>query len=170
MIINKNIKLKIYKNLNNNGLLKKIAKLKNQEWNYGLNNQLKWLRSNIKRNDLHILLQKNKKLLGYVLLRSRSIINMNKIKGKYFFFDTIIIHKKFRNQKLSGVIINKANTIIKVKNKFSVLLCNKSKIKYYQKYNWKITKKIRILNYDSKKTIMVYNKKDLKNINISIDQ
>ena len=170
MIINKNIKLKIYKNLNNNGLLKKIAKLKNQEWNYGLNNQLKWLRSNIKRNDLHILLQKNKKLLGYVLLRSRSIINMNKIKGKYFFFDTIIIHKKFRNQKLSGVIINKANTIIKVKNKFSVLLCNKSKIKYYQKYNWKITKKIRILNYDSKKTVMVYNKKDLKKINISIDQ
>ena len=50
------------------------------------------------------------------------------------------------------------NRIIKKNKTFSILLCNKSMIKYYQRFNWnEIDKKM--IRVRSRKTYMIYNKK-----------
>ena len=59
--------------------------------------QLDWFRKNIKKNDLHNLLFYNKKLIGYNVLKKRTLY-INKIKKNYFLLDTLIIDKKFKKK------------------------------------------------------------------------
>ena len=75
----------------------KISKLKDSQWRFGINSQLEWFKNNIKRNDIHNLLYIKSKLIGYTLLRRRSFNNNNLLK-KYILFDTLIIHKDYRNK------------------------------------------------------------------------
>ena len=46
-----------------------ICKLKNSFWRYGLKNNLEWFKKNVFKDDLHIILKLNKKIIGYNLLR-----------------------------------------------------------------------------------------------------
>ena len=70
-----------HKNLNKN-LIKDIINLKDQEWKYTFNNQKKWIKKFVKKDDIHNLLFINKKLIGYTLLRKRQLINYLKNKPK----------------------------------------------------------------------------------------
>jgi len=78
-----------------------ICKLKDSQWSFGIKSQLEWFKNNIKKNDIHNLLYIKSKLVGYTLLRRRSFNTKNQIKKKYILFDTITIHKEYRNKKLS---------------------------------------------------------------------
>ena len=63
------IKYKIIKNKNiNNKQIENISRLKDSFWKYGLKSQKKFLKSNKKLDDLHILAYKEKKIVGYVKL------------------------------------------------------------------------------------------------------
>ena len=57
------------------------------------------------------------------------------------------------------------NFIISKKKLGSVLLCNKTMIKFYRRFGWKVinNKKIKFLNYKIKKKFIMI--KDLKKIN-----
>ena len=117
-------------------LIKKICKLKNTHWKYGLESQLNWFRLNCKSQDIHNLVLINKKIIGYTFLRIRKILPYPK-KKKYLYFDTLNIDKKYRKKKLSNILMKFNNDVIK-KNKFeSILICNKKLIKFYLKNNWK---------------------------------
>ncbi len=63
------------------------------------------------------------------------------------------------------------NSMILKKNLGSVLLCNKSMIKFYRRFGWKIinNKKIKFLNYKiKKKFIMTKNLKKINNLYINL--
>ena len=46
-------------------IINKICLLKNQEWNYGFNSNLKWFTDNIYNDDINFLLFNNSKLIAY---------------------------------------------------------------------------------------------------------
>ena len=95
-----------------------ILRIKDSFWKKGLESQKNWFSKNIMPNDLHVLLYNNKKhLIGYNLLRVRKFFLNNKINKKNFclYFDTLIIKKSFRNQKLSLKILFKTHEISKKK-------------------------------------------------------
>ena len=105
-----------------------------------------------------ILFLIKKKIIGYTLLKGGKIkFSTNQI--KYFHFDTLIIDKKFRRKKISNKLMNLNNKIIKKKNSFSILLCERSMINFYKKFDWDIIQKKFVLGKKSKKTYMIYNKK-----------
>jgi hypothetical protein len=125
-----------------------ICSLKKEQWKFSINSQLDWFRKNIKKNDLHNLLFYNKKLIGYNVLKKRTLY-INKIKKNYFLLDTLIIDKKFKKKKLSNLLMILNNMIIKKSKLASFLICKNNLINFYKKFLWKKNNKIIIRFVDS---------------------
>ena len=81
----------------------------------------------------------NSELIGYTLLRRRRCL-VNKVLKKYLLFDTLVLDKKYRNKKLSNLIMYFDNEIIKQNKKLSFLICKKDLVDFYKKFNWKLIK------------------------------
>ena len=141
-------------------IILKICELKNSHWKKGINSQINFFKKNCKPNDVNNLLYFNKNLIGYTLLRKRKFYENFKIKN-YFYFDTLIINKRFRDLRLSVFLMIFNNYIIKRNNFNSFLICEKKLIKFYKKFNWKLEnkKKIKINNLKKNKNVMSYNYK-----------
>jgi len=121
-----------------------ICNLKNSFWKYGKKKQFLWFKKNINKHDVHNLVYLNKILIGYNLLRKR-VFYIKDIKYFYFYFDTLIIHSKYRNQKIAQFLLNINNEIFKKKNLHSFLICKKNHIEFYKKFNWS---KIQVSNFE----------------------
>tara|TARA_B100000767_G_C19648767_1_gene485767 strand:+ start:20 stop:556 length:537 start_codon:yes stop_codon:yes gene_type:complete len=169
-ILLNNLNLKsIVSNKLANKEIKEICLLKDKQWKFGLNSQIKWFKSNIKKYDLHNLLYIGSKLIGYTCLRKRTykIDNINK-KTYYFLFDALTIDPKYRGKKLSNLFMSFNNLVIIQSGLFSILTCDNRLISFYKKNNWtKLNKKyIDFLDYPFRSNGMTFNKK-LKNKKIS---
>jgi len=77
----------------------KLLKLKQTFWKYNLKSQISFFKKNYYKFDINNLLYKNKKLIGYNILKKRSFFLKNK-KSKYYYLDTLIIDKNQRKKKL----------------------------------------------------------------------
>lgn len=124
------------KKLNSNEILK-ILKIKDSYWKYGIKSQRTYFIENCKSNDIHNCLMYKKKLIGYNFLKY-SYFDYKKKKINYLHFDTLIIDKKFRGKNLSIIFMNYINFLILKKRKSSILYCDKNKIAFYRKFDWKI--------------------------------
>lgn len=133
--------------------------LKNEFWKKGIASQTNWFKKNIKLSDIHNLLFFNNELVGYTCLRLRTS-KINKKFIKYFYFDTLIISGKIRKKRYGSLLTRFNNKVIELKKKSSFLVCDKKKVKFYKKNNWRSLKKIdfRVMdeNYGSK-IGMIYN-------------
>ena len=149
--------------LNKNKIIQ-ISNLKDSKWSFGINSQLKWFKNNIKKNDIHNLLYFKSELIGYTLLRRRSFKNNNKLKKRYLLFDTLIIHKDYRNKKLSNLLMIFNNTIIKETGLFSFLICKNDLVGFYKKYDWiKLNKKnIKVIDSPFSTNGMLFNTNKIK--------
>lgn len=120
-----------------NNQIKSICQLKDKQWKFGIKSQMKWYKENIKKTDVHNLLYINSKLAGYTLLRKRTCkIKSSNKDVTYFYFDTLIIDKKYRKKGLSNLLMSFNNTIIKQSGYFSFLTCKKNLLKFYKKNKW----------------------------------
>ena len=144
-----------------------ICKLKNEYWNYGIASNLKWFKKKVKKKDIHNLLFFNKKLIGYTLLRKR-LAFIKKKKIHYFYFDTLVIKKKFRKKNYSKILMHTNSKVIVKKKLHSFLICKKKTVKYYKKFGWvPINRKLfKLMDRKSSSNGMIFNNKlKLKNIN-----
>lgn len=159
--------------LKTNKLIKKdlieVINLKNQEWKYTYRKHFLWIKKNIQKKDIHVILKFQNKTIGYTLLRDRTfqIEGKNKVR-KFYLFDTHIIDKKYRKnlihkKKPSEFLLKKITSFFKRKRSTSFLLCKKKLVKYYEKYNWKSlnNKNIDIKNLKNLK-VMFFGKLDQK--------
>lgn len=169
------MKIKVFHLKKNNKLLstnhlRKILKLKNKFWNFGLESQMNWYLKNVKKDDLHIMgfLKNKKKLCSYTLLRKRNLIYRNK-KKNFFYLDTFISEKQNNN------IFNLMKFIKKcIGKKICILICEKKFEKLYYFFNFKKLNKKRFNLVDhslGKKILMIYNNENFKSkINIYINK
>jgi predicted N-acetyltransferase YhbS len=139
-----------------------IAKLKNSHWNFGISSQLSWFKNknNVFKNDFHLFLKKDEKIIGYVQLGKRKYI-LNSKENNYYLFRTLIVLKKERNKKVAKKIMHEVSNFIKKKRLPGFLLCKKDLIKFYEKYGW-IKLKINKFKVEDHKTSlcgMIYNLK-----------
>ena len=157
--------------LNKNKIIQ-ISNLKDSQWRFGINSQIEWFKKNIKKNDIHNLLYLKSKLIGYTLLRRRSFNNNNKLKKRYLLFDTLVIHKDYRNKNLSNLLMIFNNTIIRETRLFSFLICKNDLVDFYKKYDWiKHNKKnIKVLDHPFSTNGMVFNTNKIKKYNFYIQK
>ena len=141
--------------------IKQICLLKDTTWKYGIKSQINWFQNNVKNQDIHNLLYKKSKLIGYTLLKKRSCKINNLQKKTYLLFDTCLVRPEFRNQNFSKILMNFNNIIIKKLNLFSFLICNNNLIRFYNKFSWiKLNKKnISISDHNFNSNGMVFNAK-----------
>lgn len=151
-----------------------ICKLKNSNWKFGIKSQLNFFNKTYKSNDIHILLLKTKKIIGYNCMRKRNIKFSNEIIN-YYLFDTLIIDNKFRNRNYGELMMIFNNCIIESENILAILICDKKLTYFYSKFKWNVIKdKIIFKNINKNKFVMIYNDyipkklKHLKNIEIRI--
>ena len=144
--------------------LREICSLKNEQWKYNLNSQLKWFKKNIQKNDICNLLKIKGKIIGLTILRKRTYKIQLK-KGKYLLFDTLIISKKFRKKKLSSLLMALNNFVIFNQNLLSLLICNNRLVKFYEKFGWsKIQSKFIVFkDYNFKSNALIINQDFKKN-------
>ena len=139
-----------------------ISKLKNSHWNFGISSQLSWFKNNnnVFKNDFHLFLKKNEKIVGYVQLGKRKYILNSKV-NNYYLFRTLIVTKKERNKKLATKIMNEVSKFIKQKKLPSFLLCKKNLIKFYEQYGWiKLNKKkFKVEDHNTSLHGMIFNLK-----------
>ena len=156
----------------NKNKIKQISNLKDSQWRLGINSQIEWFKKNIKKNDIHNLLYLKSKLIGYTLLRRRSFNSNNKLKKIYLLFDSLVIHKDYRNKKLSNLLMIFNNTIIRKTRLFSFLICKNDLVDFYKKYDWiKLNKKnIKVLDHPFSTNGMVFNTNKIKKYNFYIQK
>ena len=118
-------------------ILDKIINLKMEEWIYSKTQHLNWIKKNLKKKDLHIILEVNNKICGYTCLRNKYFYH-NKKRVYFYYFDTLILKKKLRNLKLSSVLMEYNMKKINHEYKLAVLVCKKNLVNFYKKFNWKI--------------------------------
>ena len=117
------LKATLTKKLKKNEILS-ICKLKNTHWKYGISSHLNWFNEHIKQNDIHNLAYLKKKLVGYVLLRKRNFL-LKKKQRKYLYYDTLIVAKKQRKQKIAHKLSSLIENVIKKSKLHSMLICEK---------------------------------------------
>ena len=154
-----------------NIIIKKICSLKNQEWSYGLNSNLKWFRNNVYEDDINFLFFYGSKLVAYNCLRKRNFYDANRVikKKKIFIFDSLIIEKSFREKGIAKKMLLFNNYYLKRYKLPSFLLCKNNMKYFYKKLGWQelnINKK-NIINHKTNLNLMSFNLK-FKNSNIFI--
>jgi|TARA_B100001094_G_C18172236_1_gene795800 predicted acetyltransferase len=159
-------RLKIYstKNLDQN-LTNKILKLKSTHWKNNLTSQKKWFKKNLFNNDIHIIIENKKILVGYVALRKRIFYYDNNVKhfNQILLFDTLIIRKQFRGNGYAEKLVKKT---IKISDKLETLMilsCRKEILDFYIKLGWKkiYKKNLNVLDDKSLKNFLLIYKKNL---------
>ena len=135
--ITKNIKLISLKSkhLKANHILN-ICKLKKQEWKYPLKSQIKHFNKNFNNKDINNMIYKNKKLIGYTILRKKKI-KINNLNKNFLLLDTIIIDNRFRNKNLGEILMYFNNNQILRSKHPSILQCKKKHLLFYKKFYWK---------------------------------
>ena len=134
---------------------KKIIYLKNTHWNYSFSEHNQYLKDNYKKNDFHNLFYFQDKLIGYTAFRNQYLIYKKK-KYKYLHFDCLVVLKKYRNRKLSKLLMNFNTYTIEKYSLPSILFCEKKLTEFYKKFNWKIN--------DDKKMLLKIKKKRTKKV------
>ena len=118
--------------------IKKILYLKNTFWKFNYKSQLKYFKENIYNNDIHNMVYMNKKLIGYTLLRKRKFKQ-----NKYLLFDTLIVHKNYRNKQIGSQLMKLNMKIIKKNNLKTILICKKNLVNFYISFNWKFNNNVK---------------------------
>ena len=177
-MINKDLNIQKFKHsLIKRNDLDNVIKLKKKEWKYSFLSHNKWIAQNLKDNDLHILLLKEKKLIGYNLLRKRRYFNLieefekKRLKKKYYlYFDTFIIDPNYRKKGFAKFFLKKINKIILKQDLFSLLLCKKKHVKFYKSLKWKQTnkKRFKIIDKKTRLNLMYLNRNNMELKNIKI--
>ena len=139
-------------------LVREICNLKNSQWKFGIKSQLEYFKKNVKLEDIHNCLYFNNKLIGYTLLRKRTLIFKNK-KTNYLLFDTMIIKNNMKRKKLSSLMMLFNNNIILNQKKTSFLICKNELVNFYKKFFWiKLKNKIiKIIDHNFDSNGMLFN-------------
>ena len=138
---------------------KKIFKLKNQFWNFGLKEQKLWFKRNISKKDIHIFFQIKKKLIAYNCLRLKMLNNY-----KFYLLDTLIVDDKLKNNGYGGLLLDINKMISLTRKKPIFLKTSKLVGNFYKKFNFNlIIKKGNFLYFDfnNKKKLQNFLKKNL---------
>ena len=138
---------------------KKIFKLKNQFWNFGLKEQKLWFKRNISKKDIHIFFQIKKKLIAYNCLRLKMLNNY-----KFYLLDTLIVDDKLKNNGYGGLLLDINKMISLTRKKPIFLKTSKLVGSFYKKFNFNlIIKKGNFLYFDfnNKKKLQNFLKKNL---------
>ena len=146
-----------------NRQLEEIIKIKSIAWNYNFDQQLAWIRQNLKESDLHVLLSTEDKNLAYLNLIEIEVKIDGFLKKGYGIGNVCSCEK---NRGWGKEIMARTNSYLAKDNRIGLLFCKKTLVNFYYLNSWKIVDKEKLsvgFNNDFIETMYF-------NCNINFDQ
>ncbi|BAP39192.1 GNAT family N-acetyltransferase [Acinetobacter guillouiae] len=113
--------------------IKEIIDLKSKQWSFSLDEQMQWIKNNIKNSDFHILLLLDKKSVAYLnLIDIELIVNGTTRKG--FGIGNVCAIEKGKGYGFE--LMKEVNKIITNLNKIGFLFCKEPLLKFYSSLGW----------------------------------
>ncbi|HEY5368237.1 MAG TPA: hypothetical protein VIJ75_04530 [Hanamia sp.] len=136
--------------------LNEIIKIKSKSWPYSFDKQLEWINSNLKKNDIHVLLSFDKQIIAYLNLIEIEFSIDGYLKNGYGLGNVCSSEK---GKGWGKIIMTQINLILKEKNKIGLLFCKKSLVAFYSINNWLLIERKKVtlsFNNESIET-MIFN-------------
>jgi predicted GNAT family N-acyltransferase len=140
----------------------KIIRLKRQFWKYNYISQYRWIRSNLKANDIHCMLFDSTMLIGYVCL-VQDEIKINGRTERCIILSNVIVDKYIRGK---GISVNLLSSVVSYVGDGipMILFCKDGLIDFYKKIGFKVFSYSRLPNNIN---IMYRFKNELKDLIIN---
>lgn len=136
--------------------LVEIISIKSIAWPYSFDSQLNWIHSNIKDEDIHVLLYLNDSLVAYLnLIEIEFKLDGNKKNG--YGIGNVCASEK--GQGWGKEIMTRTNLYLKQKRIIGLLYCKSSLVNFYSLNNWLLIEKNNVVLSFSNKSIetMIFN-------------
>lgn len=135
--------------------LDEIINLKNIYWHHSYNGHEKWIKNNIRDEDLHMLMFENNVLVGYLNLIKINVSIDNSV-SSFLGIGNVCSKEKgkgYGKQLLMGV-----NNYLEFNNLQGMLLCKNELTDFYKKSNWLlISKNLTNKSFSENINVMMYN-------------
>ena len=115
--------------------LEDIVAIKSEHWAYPAESQKKWIRENIKADDLHLIVKEDCDTVAYLSICNVELIIDGK-KENALGIGSVCVSKKYLGMGKGKRIVLLANEQIKKKNGLGVLLCHDALVDFYRRCNW----------------------------------
>ncbi len=140
-------------------LLDEIINVKTAAWSYSYDEHYKWIKSNLKNSDIHVLLYDGNTALAYInLIEIQLDIDLVELNG--FGVGNVCAIEKGKGW--GKELILRVNKFLIENNKVGLLFCKNELIKFYIENRWIITssEQIKLLNINNGINTLVYNVPD----------
>lgn len=122
--------------------LDEIIKIKSVAWPYPYEKQLEWLKANLKESDLHLILLKNNNTVAYLNLIDIDLEIDNKLFNAFGVGNVCTVEK---GKGYGNELMKQTNQYIFEKKRVGLLFCKKELVDFYEKYNWLLMNKNKVI-------------------------
>ena len=113
--------------------INEIIEIKQLSWDYPFNEHLHWIQTNLKDNDLHVLLINNYEIVAYMNLVNVYIHNYG---SAVHFLGVGNVCSKYKGFGFGKQLISQVNAFLEAKSFYGILFCKKELVEFYKKYYW----------------------------------
>ena len=119
-----------------NTFLKKIVLIKEQQWEYSKEEQLRWISENLLSDDKHLMIfNKDNALIAYMNMVNVKI-QIEKINYEVLGIGNVCIDNKYFGKGMGKLLMNVCELYLKNLNKTGILLCKDKLNSFYEKIGW----------------------------------
>ncbi|MDR1582690.1 MAG: hypothetical protein LBS55_05440 [Prevotellaceae bacterium] len=128
-----------------NSILEDICKLKQQHWDYCLEEHKRWVKRNIYEDDIHLVVNQlntrggRNNIIGYMnLIRANVVSNVDDAKKMETMWGVgnVCVSQKYLKQEYGFLLMKLAEFYIKQRKKNGILLCKEKFVPFYDSVGW----------------------------------
>lgn len=113
--------------------LLQVVNLKKKQWNYTVDEHLKWIAKNLRASDIHVFLILENKNVAYLNLIDINIVIDNKVNVGWGVGNVCAIE---RGRGFGYELMSEANKYILQSKKIGFLFCRVKLLNFYEKLGW----------------------------------
>ncbi|MBJ9722867.1 hypothetical protein I5515_13775 [Acinetobacter calcoaceticus] len=147
------IKLIAHKEITENEL-NEVVRIKSAQWHYSYDEQLQWIKKNIKDLDIHVLLSLDGRNVAYLNLIDIDLF-VEEIAVKGFGIGNVCAIEKGKG--FGFELMKEVNETIIRLNKVGLLFCKEPLLKFYRSLGWKDLASEEYKINGDKLEVMIYN-------------
>lgn len=130
-----NIQLIEHRDISDVDLLK-IIQLKTQHWKYSIDEQIRWINTNMQENDYHLKIETSRnEIIAYLNLVNCEVYLANEC-YKMLGIGNVCVDKSYQGQNYGHLLMDICRFYLLRLRKTGLLLCKEKLIPFYSSSNW----------------------------------
>lgn len=115
--------------------LERVIAIKQKTWPYPIESQMTWIQSNLRDDDLHVILTHEGRDVAYMnLVNITFTVNNNK---EYLAYGIGNVCAAFKGEGYGGELMRQVNAYLRENRFCGLLFCKDGLVPFYKLYDWK---------------------------------